>query len=237
MLNKRDRNKIYRLIEASGLDPAEFSFKDTSNKITIVHGSESRFELTLEEQTIHGLRNFGFDSDIEKRYTCRFNVTDGIIGRYSAEGSPTLIDIWVPTWLREIRETIGAPDLWEELKNRRQLLAEAQHESENTPFTGEEQRQIAAQLQEIKDQLQEQSELTNEQLTEVNKKLDEVAEASKRMGRKDWLVFLLGTITALIITATVTGGLGEHIFSEIVQGLSSLFASGYEPPSPPQILA
>lgn len=237
MLNKRDRNKIYRLIEARGLDPAEFSFEDTSNKITIVHSSESRFELTLEEQTIHGLTNFGFDSDLERRYTCRFNVSGGIHGRRSAENYSILIDRWLPTWLQEIRETVGAPDLWEELKNRRQLLAEAQSESENTPFTGEEQRKIADRLQEIKDQLREKSELTSEQLTEVHKKLDEAAEASKRMGRKDWLVFLLGTITALIITATVTGGLGEHIFSEVVHGLSSLFAGGYEPPSPPQILA
>jgi hypothetical protein len=50
------------------------------------------------------------------------------------------------------------PDFWEELKSRRQLLAEIQQESGNTPFTFVEQRQIAAQLEEIKRQVREQFE-------------------------------------------------------------------------------
>ena len=51
-------------------------------------------------------------------------------------------------------------------------------------------------------------------MEQVEEKLDEAAEASSRMGRKDWFIYFLGTVTALIITSTVAAGVGEHIFSE-----------------------
>jgi hypothetical protein len=107
-------------------------------------------------------------------------------------------------------------------------------ESSNTPFTLDEQRQIAAQLKAIKEQLRDRFELTDEQITRIDEKLDEVVEASKRMGRKDWLVYFMGSITALIITATVTGGIGEHVITMFVTALGHLFTGGS---GPPQILA
>jgi hypothetical protein len=108
---------------------------------------------------------------------------------------------------------------------------------DNTPFTEDEQRQIAAQLQKVRKQIGEQFELTGEQLEQINEKLDEATEASTRMGRKDWLIYTLGTITALIITATVAAPVGEHIFNLIIHALGHLFTGGREPPQiPPQVI-
>jgi hypothetical protein len=106
-------------------------------------------------------------------------------------------------------------------------------DSNNTPFTQVEQRQIAAQLRAIKEQVKKQFELTSEQMERIEESLDEAAEASKRMGRKDWLIYFMGTISALIITATVTGGVGQHIFAMVIEGLVQLFTGGSEPPRIP----
>jgi hypothetical protein len=101
---------------------------------------------------------------------------------------------------------------------------------ENTPFTQAEQEQIAAQLREIKKQVKEQFALSHEQVERLDEELDEVAEASKRMGRKDWIIYFLGTIIALIITATVTAGVGEQISVMVIHGLIHLFTGGSGPP-------
>lgn len=95
-------------------------------------------------------------------------------------------------------------------------------------------------MQEIKNQVREQFALSSEQMERIEERLDEVAEASKRMGRKDWLIYLMGTITALVITATVTGGVGEHILTMVIHALGHLFTGGSEPPitggsEPPRI--
>jgi hypothetical protein len=74
-------------------------------------------------------------------------------------------------------------------------------------------------------------------MAQAEERLDEAAEASKRMGRKDWLIYLLGTITGIVITATVPSGLGEHIFTMVIQGIAHLFTGGSEPPQiPPRII-
>ena len=85
-------------------------------------------------------------------------------------------------------------------------------------------------MQEIKKQVKEQFTLSNEQIERVEESLDELVEAGKRMGRKDWLIYFLGTITALIIAATVTAGVGEQISAMVIHGLIHLFTGGSEPP-------
>jgi hypothetical protein len=133
--------------------------------------------------------------------------------------------------LKEIRLTVGVPDHWAELRRDRKSIAVIQQSDfENTPFTQDEQQQIAAQLQEIKKQIKEQFALSNEQIERVEESLDELVEASKRMGKKDWLIYFLGAITGLIITATVTAGVGEQISAMVIHGLIHMFTGGGEPP-------
>jgi hypothetical protein len=91
---------------------------------------------------------------------------------------------------------------------------------------------FVAQLQVIKRSVAEKFELTNEQIAHIDERLDEAAEASKRMGRKDWLLLFGGTVFNLIVTDTVTPGVAGHIFTMVVQGIAHLFGGG-----PPQILA
>lgn len=236
MLNKRERNRIYQVIAKYEYDPAEFDLDDNGNEAVVTHSSGSTFKYSSVTETLPDeiLKQFGISDTM---YEFRFNVVDGTssTGRASLANVTTL---YMPDWLKEIRLTVGVPDYWEEMKLRRQLLAEIQREPGNTPFTQDEQKQIAAQLQEITKQLKEQFELTNEQIERIEEWRDDAAEASTRMGRKDWLIYFLGSITALIITATVTGGVGEHIFNMVIQGIAHLFTGGSEPPQiPPQILA
>lgn len=239
MLNKRERNRIYRAIEKKRIDPAEFELKDTGESVTIIHNSGSTFEMYPEVQLYRAATaNEPGVKRATGRYEYKYNVVEGDHATGTTRDIDALRTLYLTEWLDEIRETVGVPDFWEELKRGRQLVAEIQQESGNSPFTDDERRQIVAQLQAIKTQVKEQFKLTAEQLAEVNEKLDEVAEASKRMGRKDWLIYFLGTITALIIAATVTSGMGDHIFTTVIQAIAHMFIGGTEPPPlPPSVTA
>jgi hypothetical protein len=201
----------------------------------VTHNSGSVFEFSLRVTNDSLLKEFTID---DTRYEYKFSVVEGNSETGSTSSIKLVSTLYVPKWLAEIRLTVGVPDYWDEMKRGRQLLAESQKDARNTPFTQDEQRQIAAQSQEMKKQVRAQFELTSEQMALVDEKLDDAAEASKRMGRKDWLIYFLGTITALIITTTVTAGVGEHIFNVVIHGLANLFTGGSEPPQiPPGILA
>ena len=116
------------------------------------------------------------------------------------------------------------------------LIIEIQNneDSGNTPFTNDEQDEIVAKLQAIKNFVAKNFQLTAEQIAHVEERLAEAAEATERMGRKDWLLLFGGTIFNLIVTDTITPGVAGHIFTTVVQGLIHLFTGAG---GPPQILA
>jgi PHD/YefM family antitoxin component YafN of YafNO toxin-antitoxin module len=224
MLSKRESNTIYETIVKSQLDPAEFDLEDTGEKVVITHNSGSRFEFSPSDR-IYIL------SDERTGYDVRTSVAEGVNETHTAPDVKFLTTVYIPLWLKEIELTVGVPDHWAELRRNRQSVAIIQRgDFENTSFTRDEQEQIAAQLQEIKKQVKEQFAFSNEQIERAEESLDELTEASKRMGRKDWLIYFLGTITALIITATVTAGAGEQISAMVIHGLIHLFSGGSEPP-------
>ena len=227
LLNKRERNRLYQIIEEANFDPGEFDLENQDGEATLSHNSGSRFEY-LTRRRDQKLIELGL-GEIEYEY--RFSVVEG----NSKTGDSSSIDFiskfYIPEWLKEIRLTVGVADYWDEMKHKRQLLAEVQAGSDNTPFALAEQRQIAAQLQEIRKQVKEQFELTGGQIARLDERLDEAAKASERMGRKDWLLLFAGTILSLILTDILTPAVAEHVFTAVLTALAHLFTgSGGEPP-------
>lgn len=133
-------------------------------------------------------------------------------------------------WVNRVR----GQSAWADSEQAKDAFTAAQDEKTgNSPFTQDEQRQITAQLQDVKRYLTEELNLPDDRIGKIEEELDEVAEAGKRMGRKDWIVYLLGTITALVITATVAAPVGEHIFTMVIHGLAHLFTGRNGPPPIP----
>jgi hypothetical protein len=220
MLGRLERNKLYRAIEESSLDPSEFKLTTDEAAVTITHNSGSSFVFAPTTSPFLG-----------GSYAVTAIVEDGGTRYYTLRNGMDEIPGRIVEWANKVKETLEAPDLWAEMRRSRELIADIQRaDSSNTPFTQDEQRQIAAQLQEITKQVKEQFELTKEQTERIEEWRDEVVEAGTRMGRKDWLIYLLGTITALAIAATVPAGVGEHIFTMVIHALGHLFTGGSEPP-------
>jgi hypothetical protein len=227
-MTKVQRNDIFRAVEAGGLDPSECEFGYQGNNAYLQHNISNS--------------SLSIGGDGQDRYMCYVQVGDNKQTSFGAGdwgGVPPGIGQWASDVKRYVEIDAEIPYLWEELGRGKEFLADVQHnDTRNTPFTQAEQEQIVAQLQEIKKQVKEQFALSSEQMEQIEERLDEAAEAATHMGRKDWLIYVLGTITALIITATVEPGVGEHIFAMVIHALGHLFTGGSEPPQiPPRILA
>lgn len=219
MLMKLDRNWIYQAITENRLDPAECNLSETDTSLTIIHDSGSTFGIVV---------NVG----PKPSYTARAAVVDGSKRTYTTELDIQYLLGPIGEWAYEVYMTSRTPDYWEEIRRSRESIAIIRREDfDNTPFTSEEQRQIEAQFHEVRNQLVRLS-LSVERVSEIEEKLDELVEASHHLGRKDWLIILITTISPLAIGDVLTPGVARHIFTMIINGLIHLFGGG-----PPQLLS
>ena len=69
-------------------------------------------------------------------------------------------------------------------------------------------------------------------MSRIEARLDEAEEASRRIGRKDWLMAFNGAVFSLILTDLLPAQAAEHILVMTLAGLGHLFGIG----SPPQLL-
>ena len=127
-------------------------------------------------------------------------VGDAKEERYGAgnwAGVLPLIQQWAADVKRYTEIDAAIPDLWEELRRGKEFLADIQYDNAgNTPFGQDEQAEIAQFLREIKQSVQLTYSLTNEQMEHLDARFDGVEEASRRLGRKDWLLLLSGDFLA-----------------------------------------
>jgi hypothetical protein len=93
----------------------------------------------------------------------------------------------------------------------------------NLPFTEAERERIAESIKEVKAELAASGRHTAEQLSLINRKLDEIAAASERLGRKDWLNYVAGSLTGLCISAAFAPDVTKSLFQAVNSAFSWLF--------------
>jgi hypothetical protein len=99
----------------------------------------------------------------------------------------------------------------------------------NDRFTVAEQYQVARQLRMIRESLKQNFNLSAEQMRRVEDRLDEAEDASRRLGRKDWILLFSGAVFSLILADIVTPDVAQHILIITTHGLGHLFGAGGGP--------
>lgn len=222
-LSKKQRNELLIAVVQAGVPANELDLEvQASGRHVIKHiPSESNFWLDPTSIPRNGPYYLGWHVGTDPMQTQQARGWDAALQ-------------WVNHWARYTKEYVDTPDLWIQLRSQPELLAEiGDKATENSAFTYRESLEIAAQLRAIKDRLGTAFSLSNEQVEQIGERLDEAAEASKRMGRKDWLLLFSGTIFTLIVTDIVTPAVADHIFTMVIHSLGYLFTGGSEPPRLP----
>ena len=85
----------------------------------------------------------------------------------------------------------------------------------NSSFSLIEIERIENSIKEIQSGLSCSSIYSSEQIKLINKKLDDISEASKRLGRKDWMNYVAGTLTSLYISAAFSPETAKGLFKTV----------------------
>ena len=219
LVEKLQRNSIFEAVEAGGLDLVECTFECDDAEARVTHVPSDSYFL------------------LQGQYPFKATV---VVGESRRE--PTEIHTWnavvgrVERWAKEVRVDADTPDLWAELERGRELFTGIAYEDlENAPFTPEEQAEIAEEIDQIKAFVRRTYSLPDAQMEVLEAKLDDIAEAARRFGRKDFLVWLLGAIAVIIIGGLLPPEAMHHILTMVNHALGHLFGGGGPPKLPPKI--
>ncbi len=193
------RNILFQLIQESGLRPADFMWVDTPV------GEEDE---VLVPTIVHAPTEF----------YCRFEEHFPWFWIYYSPGKQRGVEhfqtkTWnhIPPqfslWLAYIQREAALPDLWDTLTTGRTLTDSVAKvdDNDNSIFTAEERVRVVQGLEEIKSYLKSAKAFTLEQQKVIDGKFEYLIGASSRMGRKDWLTLLLGTLLSTAVTVGLDG--------------------------------
>jgi hypothetical protein len=95
--------------------------------------------------------------------------------------------------------------------------------SDNSPFSSNELTHIASSVTNIKKELTQRDDIEAEKLELISRKLDEIQAASGRLGRKDWINYVTGTLTSLCISTAFSPELSKTLFVTVSSAFTWLF--------------
>jgi hypothetical protein len=196
VLQKWKKNQIFETIEAVGLDPKEFDLEDDGVEVRIKHKrSESCFIL-------------GGDP---AHYLGRSVAGDAPAPPFEVYSWQSVI-LRIRSWLENVKRDLETPDLWVELQRKAKLLAYSDEVTENTPFTLDEQNEIAGRLQEWAEHARHTHSLSAAQMQVLDAKLDYLVSAAGRLGRIDWRNAAVGAILGWVLSAALPPESARDIF-------------------------
>jgi len=259
-LLKYQKNEIYREIQSAGLPVSDFQLvaerwggewgKAGVLVAVIRHPATGSLFGMLETRTGSPAVPVKPGLARQARYAMRSQVGKAKIeARLFVFGKMDLIRSkpWhqvlarIRKWVRKVADFVHRteeyeeiPDLWEQLSRSWEFLdGQAEETLDNTPFTTDEGTAISAQLKQIREYITTTHELTAEQISHLDARLEHAEEASKRIGRKDWLMAFNGAVFSLMLADLITPDTAQHVILMALHGLSHLFGIGGPPPHLP----
>lgn len=122
---------------------------------------------------------------------------------------------------------MATPNLLAELQRDREILTGARFEDvENTPFTPEEQAEIAEWVEASKEFVRHRYSLPEEQLRVIEAKLDELAADGRRSGRRDWMLGVCFVMIGVMANGLLPPDAVQHIVAMLLHGLGPLGGGG-----------
>jgi len=197
LLQKWQKNQIFNAIQEVGLDPKEFDLEDDGVEVRIKHKwSDSSFIVNRDPG----------------HYVVRYVVGDGPDWQFEVSSWQNVIPR-ISRWLEEVKRDLETPDLWAELQGATELLG-ANYDGvvENTPFTPDEQKEIARRLQEWAEHTRRTYSLSVAQMQVLGAKLDYLVSAAGRLGRIDWRNAAVAAMLGWVLTAALPPESARDIF-------------------------
>lgn len=211
VLSRVQQNEIFAIAQRHGLDAVDFDLRITRRSTRgDVEGfahrpTGSRFDVSLS------------DADYWVEWWPKFY--DGKTHTFAKTWSAVLQ--LADAWAKEVKKNHDAPSLWAEAHKARRLAgsAESTDESNNTPFTKEEIKELGPKLDEVEAFIEARQPLSNEQKAIVQSRFKYLLGAAKRgLGRVDWLNVFVGQVVSLF----TEGVLASSLFKQVMDHASTV---------------
>ncbi len=199
------KNEVFAAVQTAKLDPAEFEWADY----------RSRFKRDLYVPILlHKTSNyfFQFDTHPSRGRHVFFSPGDGKHEENQGAEKWEQVRPFVHYWLARLKQEVSQPDLWASIGTEKALVVNVQPGTSDEPFNQDEIKRIENSIEEIKRYLASTQNLTAEQLRFTNARLTYLAEAAQRMGRKDWVLLAVGTLTNIVIGAAFAPPAAHELF-------------------------
>jgi hypothetical protein len=221
VLLESQKNEIFRVIQGSGVDVSLVDWEVGPGFEKVVHRPSGH--------------HFTF-RDVGTRPALNLSWTPGEQSPSDVTGIShwtTEVQYLVSGWLTYLKRELAEPDLWGELVREREALGPADlKDAENTPFTAEEQREIAERLAEVKEYVRQTQVLTDAQFRVLNDRLDYLADAATRVPRIDWRNTLVGALVGQVLQGVLPPEAVRDVVGMIWRGLAQLFGVHLPPELP-----
>jgi len=197
-------NQILELIQQQNFEPTEFKWEQSESSVT---------QDLYVSKLIHKRTNSFFKFDfLRKKHFCVY--APGKEKQSDSEypgGWDTQIS-YFNKWLVYLKRELESPNLWETILDLNLLKSDIDKILVNDRFTIEELLKIESSVNEIKEHV-----LTTQNLTESSKiffenKMNYLVDSSKRLGRKDWIIILIGIITNVVISLSFSSTATKELF-------------------------
>lgn len=208
MLQKFQRNQIFEAIKSVGFDPGQFDLVDSGSEVTIKHKWSASCFIVKRESAY---------------YVGQSLVGDGAVWPTGPVSWQSLLSR-ISLWLEEVKRDLNTPDLWAELQRDAELMgAGPSVATKNTPFTADEQREIAERLKSLGKHVSVTHSLSTAQIQTLEEKLDYLIDASTRLGRKDWFMAFIGAILGFVFNTPLVAESAHTIFTTFLRGIGLLY--------------
>jgi hypothetical protein len=211
VLRKWQREEIFDLVEAAGLDPAAFALNEDDGENRLRHLIAGSYFTTRRAA--------------DGSYTVRYVAGDGPL-----EDRDRLswyrVKERVEAWLREVRTDLEMPDRWAELRRAREILFVVPGDViDNTPFSSDEKASIERQLREFRELARDRWSLSGERLATLDANVDYLVDAVDRLGRFDWRNAFAGAFIGLLLSAVFPPDSVREVLVMLVQSVRLLLGN------------
>jgi hypothetical protein len=208
---KWKRNGLFKAVQAAGLSPEAFHFDDSADEVVIRHASSGAtftFSGAAGKYVSSYVAGDATGPELTK------NTWEGLIKR-------------VGLWLSDVKQDVETPDLWAELGRQRELVVSASDQTlENTPFTPNEREEISEQLNEFRADVKAAFALSQQQAEELDERVNYLIDATKRLGRKDWLNNCIGSMFGYVLTVAFPPDASRHLLNMLAISIGHFFGHG-----------
>lgn len=225
-LRSRELNSVLRVVENVGFDPAEFRWDERTGN-SLLEELES-----LEHEESDSYFAIGITGD----GTFYFGQCDpGAVTQVERFGKCDWPDITshLTRWLRDVKP-LDEPNRWVEVGKSQEDLASALGVSASleTTLTDDEQQRVLEWVDSIRTTINETHELDKAQIEILDARLAEIAEASKRLTRKDFLNYAIGSVLTIGIELSLRGSVATDLLRAALTVVTHI-VTGFPELSPP----